>query len=121
VTWQIVVGVLIVVAIAVHFGEKAKERAARAKRAARRASEPANQLSFTRDMTERWSADLRAMTLHVSRTEMGADSGQADSFTLARDAAGGWTISGDASPPAVPARFAEQLEAGFQRAARKER
>jgi hypothetical protein len=52
---------------------------------------------------------------------MGADSGQADSFTLARDAAGGWTISGDASPPAVPARFAEQLEAGFQRAARKER
>ena len=118
-TWQIVVGMLIVVAIAVHFGEKAAERARRAKQALRRASEPANALSFTREVQERWSADLQAMTLQVWRTERGAAGGVADSFSLQRDSAGAWTIAGSAGAPALPARFAEQLEARFQRRAGK--
>lgn len=118
VTWQIVVGVLIIVAIAVHFGEKATERARRAKLVLRRASQPANELSFTREIQERWSADLRAMTLQVSRSETGAAGGVADTFTLQRDAAGAWTITGRADAPALPARFAEQLEARFQRLTR---
>jgi hypothetical protein len=115
VSWQIVVGALIVVAIAVHFGEKAKERASRAKLRARLAAEPTHQLSFTREIRERWSADLQTMTLRVSRAEAGAALGAADSFTLERDAAGAWTITGSASAPVLPARIAEQLEARFQR------
>ncbi len=118
-SWQIVVGVLIVVAIAVHFGEKAKERASRAKLRARLAAEPAHEISFTREVQERWSADLRAMTLRVSRGEAGAAWDAADDFTLARDAGGVWTITGSASVPALPARMAAQLEARFQRLAEK--
>ena len=108
-------GVLIVVAIAVHFGERAKERASRAKLRARLAAEPANEISFTREIQERWSADLRAMTLRVSRAEAGAAWGAADSFTLERSAGGAWTITGSASVPALPASMTEQLEARFQR------
>jgi hypothetical protein len=119
VTWQIVVGVLIVVAIAVHFGEKANERKRRAKLVLRRASERAEELSFTRQIQERWSADLGAMTLQVTRTEMGAGHAVADSFMLQRGAAGAWSVTGSTSAPALPARFAEQLEARFQRLAGK--
>ena len=115
VSWQIVVGVLILVAIAVHFGEKAKERASRAKLRARLAAEPAHQISFTREVQERWSADLQGMTLQVSRAEAGAAWGAADRFILERDAAGAWTISGSAGAPALPAGLAAQLEARFQR------
>jgi hypothetical protein len=119
VSWQIVVGVLIVVAIAVHFGEKAKERARRAKLRARLAAEPAHQISFTREIQERWSADLQAMTLQVSRAEAGAAWGAADRFVLERDAGGVWTITGSPAAPALPARIAEQLEARFQRLSTK--
>ena len=118
-SWQIVVGVLIVVAIAVHFGEKAKERASRAKLRGRLAAEPTHQISFTREIQERWSADLQAMTLHVSRAEAGADWSAADRFTLERDAGGAWTIAGSAAAPALPAHIAEQLEARFQRLSAK--
>jgi len=114
VSWLIVVGVLVVVAIALHFGEKAKERAIRAKQRARRAAEPVHEISFTREIRERWSVDLRAMTLQVSRAEAGAAWGAADSFALERDPGGAWTISGSASAPALPARLAEQLEVRFQ-------
>jgi hypothetical protein len=111
-SWLIVVAVLIVGAIALHFGEKAKEREQRAKRLAKQRSEPLHQLSFTREVRERWSADLRAMTLQVSRAEAGAPLAVAEQYGLERDGAGGWSITGSAL--ALPAGLAEQLEARFQ-------
>lgn len=118
-SWQIVVGVLIVVAIAVHFGEKALERARRAKLRARLAAEPAHHVSFTREIQERWSADLQAMTVQVSRAEAGVAWGPADLFVLERGAGGVWTITGSTGTPALPAGIAEQLEARFQRLSAK--
>ena len=114
--WQIVVGVLIVVAILLHFGEKAKERGQLAKRRAREQAQRGDlhRMSCTRDIREAWSADLRAMTLQVSRTEAGTALGAPEHYGLERAASGVWSIKDNVAAPELPARVAEQLEQRYQ-------
>ncbi len=113
-SWLIVVAVLILGAIALHFGEKAKERA---KRLARERAGSRHEVSFTRDVREQWFADLRAMTLQVSRVEAGAPAAPAEHLGLLRDAGGAWSVASSAIE--LPTRLAEQLEQRFQGMARK--
>ena len=58
-TWLIVVGVVVAVALAVHFGEERKSRAAIQARKAR-AAKP-GRISHTRRVNETWEIDLEAM------------------------------------------------------------
>ena len=109
-SWQIVVGVLILIAIAVHFGEKARERANRAKRRARQLHE----VSCTRDIREEWSADLRAMTMRVVRQEAGSASGEPKRYELERTDGGVWSMKSSGIVPELPASVAEQLEKRYQ-------
>ena len=104
--------VLILGAIALHFGEKAKEREQRAKRLAKQRAEPRHQVSFTREVREQWSADLVAMTLQVSRAEAGAPGAAAEQYGLERDATGVWSVTG--TEVSLPERLAQQLEERFQ-------
>lgn len=115
-SWQIVVAALIVVAIAVHFGERHKARSNLAKRRARElaARDHLHELSYTRDIREEWSADLRAMLVQVSRTEAGSRLGEPERLELERDANGAWAIKGSAAAPKLPGRLAEQLEKRHQ-------
>jgi hypothetical protein len=113
VSWQIVVGVLILIAIAVHFGEKAMERAKRAKRRARQQAH-LHEVSCTRDIREEWSADLRAMTVRVVRQEAGSASGEPERYELERTDSGVWSMKSSAIVPELPASVAEQLEKRYQ-------
>lgn len=110
-SWPIVVAVLILGAIALHFAEKAKERSKRAQRLAQQRAGSRYEVSFTRDVREQWSADVRAMTLQVSRVEAGVPAA-AEHYGLERDASGAWSIAGSAV--ALPGRLAEQLEERFR-------
>ena len=109
-SWQIVVGVLILIAIALHFGEKASERANRAKRRGRQLHE----VSSTREIREEWSADLRAMTVRVVRHAAGSALGEPERYELERAAAGVWSVKSGAAALQLPAGMAEQLEKRYE-------
>ena len=108
---------LILGAIALHFAEKAKERDLRAKRLARQRAGSRHEVSFTREVREQWSADVLAMTLQVSRVEVGAPAAAAEHHGLVRDAGGAWSIANSAV--ALPARLVALLEERFQALAAK--
>jgi hypothetical protein len=120
-SWLIVVGVLVAVALAVHvYEQRRSRRVIAARRAARLRSEEGLQwFEHVREVKERWRADLGAMTLEIQRS--GSEPSEAGSgFRLARTTNGAWHMSpveGPASGPErpLPAAIAQPLEAQYQR------
>lgn len=107
-TWLIVVGAIVAVALAVHFGEERKSRAKRLARAARPAS--AGRVSYTRSVNEAWELDLEKMVAVVTRTD---DKGATETtlhFRLVRNADGSFVLdSSTARAWTLPKAVAELL------------
>jgi hypothetical protein len=123
VSWVIVVGGVIAVALAVHFVEQRKSRAAALARRGRRelagelAGEP-HRFSLSRDVTETWAVDLRTMIVELTRS----DEAGVTTFQLERGLDGSWLMrssgGADAGARAVPLALAERLEQRFQHLSR---
>jgi hypothetical protein len=113
VSWLIVVGGVIALALAVHFAEQRKSKALALARRARRASSEPHRFSLTREVKETWAIDLSTMTLTLTRSDEAAVA----MFRLERGADGTWHMrpgAGSAAALAVPAAIAAQLEQRYQ-------
>ena len=109
-TWLIVVGAIVAVALAVHFGEERKSRAKLQARKARPAS--ANSVSYTRSIKEAWELDLETMVAVVTRTDERGATEATLHFRLVQNADGRVELEPSAAPVwPLPAAIAEQLNA----------
>ena len=107
-TWLIVVGVVVAVALAVHFGEERKSRAAIQARKAR-AAKP-GRISHTRRVNETWDIDLEAMVAVVTRVDDKGTPEAPAQFRLLRNSDGSFSLEPSADPPrALPQAVAELL------------
>lgn len=105
-TWLIVVGAIVAVALAVHFGEERRSRAKLRARAAR----PTNvrHVSYSCKVNEAWEVDLEAMVAVVARSDArGATA--TTRFRLIRNADGGLELAPSTVWP-LPAAVAELIE-----------
>ena len=107
-TWLIVVGVVVAVALAVHFGEERRSRAKIRARKARAAN--AGRVSYARRLDETWDLDLDTMSAVVTRTD---DRGATEAplqFRLLRNTDGTFALEPSAAPPwPLPKAIAELL------------
>ena len=109
-TWLIVVGAIVAVALAVHFGEEHKSRAKLRARKARTAN--ANRVSYARSVNEKWELDLETMVAVVARTDERGATEATLNFRLVRSADGKVELEPSAAPSwPLPAALAEQLSA----------
>jgi hypothetical protein len=117
-SWLIVVGGVIALALAVHVAEQRKSRAILlARRTQREAAEP-HRFSLSREVKETWAVDLQTMRLELSRS----DEAGVSTFSLERSGDGTWRMHPTSSMAdgvvTVPALLAEQLEQRYQRVSR---
>jgi hypothetical protein len=117
VTWLIVVGGVIALALAVRVAEQRRARAivlARRNRREASSSEP-QRFSVSCEVKETWVVDLQTMLLELTRS----DDASTATFLLERSGDGAWQMRPSVSPAlAVPVPIAEQLEQRFQRVSR---
>lgn len=107
-TWLIVVGAIVAVALAVHFGEERKSRAKRLARAVRPASSP--RVSYTRSVNEAWEVDLESMVAVLTRTDARGAVEATLRFRLVRNADGSFELEPSATPAwPLPSAVAELL------------
>ena len=108
-TWLIVVGAIVAVALAVHFGEERKSRAKLRARKARAAN--AAPLSYARGVNEAWQLDLDTMTAVVTRTDERGATEATLHFRLVRAADGDVELDPIAAPAwRLPTAVAELLD-----------
>lgn len=107
-TWLIVVGVVVAVALAVHFGEERKSRAKIRARKARAAN--AGRVSYARRVHETWDLDLETMMAVVTRTDDRGTTEAPLQFRLLRNTDGNFALEPSAAPPwPLPQVIAELL------------
>lgn len=116
-SWLILVGGLVALALAVHFFEERKSRAillARRQQRAAAASE-LHRFSMSREVTETWAVDLKTMVVELTRS----DEAGVTTFELERRPDGSWhrrrSSDSEGGVAPVPAALSEQLEQRFQR------
>jgi hypothetical protein len=115
VSWLIVVGGVIALALAVHVAEQRRSRAVMlARRKQRGAASEAPRFSLSREVRETWAVDLETMRLELSRSD---ERGSA-TFLLERGADCVWQMRSMSSPAqaalAVPPSLGGQLEQRYQ-------
>jgi hypothetical protein len=107
-TWLIVVGAIVAVALAVHFGEERRSRAKSRARAARPAK--ARKVTYACSVDEAWEVDLEAMVAVVTRGEARGAS-TTTRFRLFRNADGGLELEPSTTPRwSLPKAVAERIE-----------
>lgn len=117
-SWLLVVGGVIALALAVHFAEQRKSRAILlARRATQHAPAELHRFSLSRQVQESWVVDLRTMLLELTRGDEAVST-----YQLERGVDGTWRMrpsaSPEASPLAVPVSVAQGLEQQYQRFSR---
>jgi hypothetical protein len=120
VSWLIVVGGLVLLALGIHFAEQRKSKAIMLARRTEREARPAElyQFSFSLEVEEKWDVDLQEMMLRLTRS----DESSVRSFRLERSDEGTWQMrpiasAAERSVP-VPASVAEKLEQRYRRYSR---
>jgi hypothetical protein len=128
-SWLIVVGALVAVAMAVHLYEQRRSKRVLAeRRAAReRAEEGLRWFRLAREVRESWLADVETMTLDIERTGAAPFSEAPLAFRLVRADDGSWVAApregeGETDTDtelALRGPIAERLEAQYQRFQRR--
>ncbi len=124
-SWLIVVGALVAVAMAVHLYEQRRsKRVIAERRAAReRAEDGLRWFQLSREVRESWRADFETMTLDIERTGAAPFSEAPLAFRLVRADDGSWVAApreGEAATEvALRGPIAEKLEAQYQRFQRR--